>query len=86
MDVTSKPAPMLDFNCGVKDIPTIDLTKDEVKVRYPPLRSNIAEDLEDMEMLTPAPGPSTHQPAIHDVSSKAPIPPADEERFSLWET
>ena len=32
-----------------------------------------------MEILVPAPGPSTHQPAIHDVSSKAPIPPADEQ-------
>ena len=33
-------------------------------------------------MLAPAPGPSTRQPVVHDVSSKAPIPPADEERFS----
>ena len=33
-------------------------------------------------MLTPAPGPLTCQPVIHDVSSKALIPPADEERFS----
>ena len=74
---------MLDFNCGVKGVPTINLTKDEVKVCYQPLQGNIAEDLEeDLEMLAPAPGPSTHQPAIHDVSSKAPIPPADEERFS----
>ena len=33
-------------------------------------------------MLTPASGPSTRQPVVHDVSSKAPIPPADEEQFS----
>ena len=74
---------MLDFNCGVKGIPMVDLTKDEVKVCYPPLRGNIAEDPEkDIEVLTPAPGPSTCQLVIHDVSSKAPIPPADKERFS----
>ena len=55
------------------------------KVHYPPLPGNIAiaEDLEeDIEVLAPAPGPSTHQPVIHDVSSKAPISPADEEQFS----
>ena len=33
-------------------------------------------------MLPPAPGPSTHQPAVHAVSSKTPISPADEEQFS----
>ena len=33
-------------------------------------------------MLTSAPGRSTRQPVIHDVSSKAPIPHAYKERFS----
>ena len=82
VDVTSNPALMLDSNCGVEGVPMVDLTKDEVEVRYPPLQGNIAEDPEDLEMLDPAPGPSTCQPAVHDVSSKAPIPPPDEERFS----
>ena len=83
VDMTSNPALMLDFNCGVKGVPMVNLTKDEVEVCYPPLQGNIAEDLEeDLEMLAPAPGSSTHQPAIHDVPSKAPIPPADKERFS----
>ena len=80
VDVTLNPALMLDFNCGVEGVPTVDLTKDEVEVRYLSLQGNIAEDPEeDLEMLAPAPGPSTHQPAIHDVSSKAQIPPVDEE-------
>ena len=74
---------MLDFNCEVEGIPTVHLTKDEVEVHCLPLRGNIAEDQEeDLEMLAPAPGLSACQPAVHDVSSKAPIPPADEERFS----
>ena len=78
VDMTLNPALMLDFNCRVKSVPMVDLTKDEVEVRYPPLQGNIAEDPEeDLEMLAPAPGPSTHQPAIHNVSSKALIPPAD---------
>ena len=83
VDMTLNPALTLDFNCGVEGVPTFDLTKDDIKVCYLPLRGNIAEDLEeDLGMLAPAPGSSTHQPAIHDVSSKAPIPPADEERLS----
>ena len=82
MDVTSNLALMLDFYCGVEGIPTVNLTKDEVEVCYLPTQSNIADDLEDIEMLAPAPGPSTRQPVVHDVSSKAPIPPADKERFS----
>ena len=83
VEVTSNPALMQDFNCGAKGVPMVDLTKDEVEVCYLPLQGNIAEDLEeDMEMLTPAPGPSTCQLTIHDVSSKAPIPLTDEEQFS----
>ena len=74
---------MLDFNCGVRGIPTIDLTKDEVEVHYPLHKGNIAEDPEDdMEMPTAASGPSAHQPTDHAGSSKTPAPPADEQWFS----
>ena len=37
VDMTSNPALVLDFNCGVKGIPMVDLTKDEVEVHYLPL-------------------------------------------------
>ena len=74
---------MLDFNSGVKGIPMIDLTKDEVEVCYPPHKDNIAEDPEDdMEMPTAVPGPSTHQRTAHAGSSKTPAPPADQQQFS----
>ena len=83
VDVTSNPTLMLDFNCGVKGVPTIDLTKDEVEVCYLPHQGNIAEDLEDdMEMPTAVPGPSTCQPTAHGGSSKTPAPPADRQWFS----
>ena len=59
------------------------MTKDEVKVCYPPHQDNIAEDSEDdMEMPTAAPGPLTHQPTAHGGSSKTPAPPADQQQFS----
>ena len=62
VDITLNPTLMLNFDCGV-GVPTIDLTKDEIEVRYPPHNGNIAEDLEDdMEMQTAVPNPSTHQP------------------------
>ena len=74
---------MLNFNCGVEGVPTIDLTKDEIEVRYPPHKGNIAEDPEDdMEMSTAVSNPSTHQPATHCVSSKTPALPADQQLFS----
>ena len=74
---------MLDFNCGVKGIPTIDLKKDEVKVCYPPHQGNIAEDPEDdMQMPTAVSGPSTHQPTAHGGLSKTPASPADQQQFS----
>ena len=44
VDVTSNPALMLDFSCGIKGVPTIDLTKDEPVVHYPPRKGNIADD------------------------------------------
>ena len=58
MDITSNQTLLLDFNCGVEGVSTINLTKDEVEVHYLPHKSNIAEDLEDdMEMLAAVPGP-----------------------------
>ena len=83
VDVTSNPTLMLNFDCGVESVPTIDLTKDEIKVCYPPRMGNIAKDLEDdMEISTAVPNPSTHQPATHYVSSKMPAPLADQQLFS----
>ena len=83
VDVNSKPTLMLDFNCGVKGIPMIDLTKDEVEVHYLLYQGNIAEGPEDdIEMPTAAPGPSTHQPIAHGGSSRTPVPPADQQWFS----
>ena len=81
--MTSNPAVMLDFNCGVEDIPMINLTKNEVEVRYLLPQGNIAEDPEDdIEMSTAAPGPSTCQPIAHGRLSKTPVPPADQQLFS----
>ena len=74
---------MLNFDCGVEGVPTIDLTKDEIKVCYPQHKGNIAEDPEDdMEMPTAVLSPLTHQPAIHAGSSKTPASPADQQLFS----
>ena len=70
---------MLGFNCGVKGIPMIDLTKDEVEVCYLPHQGNIAED---PEMPSAVPGPSTCQPTAHGGSCKTPAPPADQQWFS----
>ena len=68
---------MLNFDCGVKGVPTINLTKDEVEVRYLPHKGNIAEDPEnDMEMSTAVPGPTTHQPTTHAGSSSSSCRPA----------
>ena len=83
MDVTSNPTLMLNFDCGVEGVPTINLTKDELEVCYPLHKGNIAEDPEDdMEMPTAVPGPLTHQPTTHAGSSKTPAPPADQQQLS----
>ena len=75
VDVTLNPTLMLNFDCGVEGVPTINLTKDEIKVHYPLHKGNIAEDPEDdMEMPTAVPNPSG--------SSKTPAPPADQQLFS----
>ena len=76
MDVTSNPTLMLDFSCGIKDIPTIDLTKDEVEVHYPLLKSNIGDNPEDdLEMPTTAPGPLNHHQTAGDESFLNAVPP-----------
>ena len=70
VDITSNPTLMLNFDCGVEGVPTIDLTQDEIEVCYLPHKGNIAEDPEDdMEMPTAVPNPLTHQPATHSGSS-----------------
>ena len=67
---------MLDFSCGIKSVPTINLTKDEVEVHYPPLKGNIADNPEDkLEMPTTAPGPSNHHQTVHDESFLNATPP-----------
>ena len=67
---------MLDFSCGIKCIPTIDLTIDEVEVHYLLLKGNIADDPEDdLEMPTTAPGPSNHHQTVHDESFPNATPP-----------
>ena len=89
VDVTLNPTLMLNFNCGVEGVPTIDLTKDEVKVHYPPYKGNIAEDPEDdMGMPTAVPGPLTCQPPAHAGSSKTPSTcrPATVLPSAYWET
>ena len=60
---------MLDFSCGIKRVPTINLTKDEAMVHYPLLKGNIADDpKDDLEMPTTAPSPSNHHQIVHDES------------------
>ena len=67
---------MLDFSYGIKGVPTIDLTKDEVEVHYPPPKGNIADDPEDnIEMPTTAPGPSNRHQTVHGESFQNAAPP-----------
>ena len=72
VDATSDPALMLNFKCGIENIPTIDLTSEEVVLHYPPLKGNIAEELEDdLDVPTTALGHSSHQQAVCDESSSS---------------
>ena len=62
VDVTSDPALMLDFRCGIEEVPTINITKDEAVLWYPLPKGNIANDPEDdLEVPTTAPGSLNHQ-------------------------
>ena len=61
VDVTSDSALMFDFRCGIKNVPTIDLTREEAVLCYPPLKGNIADDPEDdREVPTTALGHLSH--------------------------
>ena len=76
VDVTALPNLMLDFNCGIKGVPTINITNSEVKVYYPPLKGNIADDPEDnIEMPTTAPGPSNCHQTVQGESFQDAAPP-----------
>ena len=67
---------MLDFSCGIKGVPTINLTKDEVEVHYPPPKGNIADDPEDdIEMPKTTPGPSNHHRTVLGESFQNEAPP-----------
>ena len=69
MDVTSDQALLLDFRCGIKNIPTINLTREEAVLHYPLLKSNFADDPEDdLEVPTTALGHSSHQQTVRDES------------------
>ena len=67
---------MLDFSCRIEGIPTINLTKDEVEVHYPPPKGNIADHPEDdIEMPTTAPGPWNHHQIVCGESFQNAAPP-----------
>ena len=67
VDVTSDPALMLDFRCGIENVPTIDLTGEEVVLCYPPSKGNIVDDPEDdLEVPTTALGHLSHQQTVPD--------------------
>ena len=75
VDVTSDPALMLDFRCGIKNVPTTDLRREEAVLRYPPLKGNIADDPEDnLEVATTALGHSSHQQNVQDESFSSVAP------------
>ena len=67
MDVTLDPVLLFDFRCGIKTIPTINLTREEAVLHYPPLKGNIADDPEDnLEVPTTALGHLSHQQTVPD--------------------
>ena len=67
---------MLDFRCGIENVPTINLTGEEAVLCYPPLKGNIADDPEgDLEVPTTAPGHLNHQQTVHDESFSSVAPP-----------
>ena len=76
VDVTSDPALMLDFRCGIENIPTIDLTREEAVPHYLPLKGNIAENPEDdLDVPTTALGHSSCQQTVCDESFSSVAPP-----------
>ena len=86
VDVTSDPALMLDFRCGIKNIPTINLTREEAVLCYLLLKGNIANDPEDdLEVPTTALGHLSHQQTVHDefFSSGSGVVPATSSASAL---
>ena len=67
---------MLDFRCGIENIPTIDLTREDAVLHYPPLKGNFADDPEnDLEVPTKALGHLSHQQTVCDESFLSVAPP-----------
>ena len=76
VDVTLDPALMLDFRCGIENVPTINLTREKAVLRYLPLKGNIADNLEDdLEVPTTALGHLSHQQTVRDESFSSVAPP-----------
>ena len=76
MDVTVNLTLMLNFSCGIKGIPTIDLTKDEVEVPYLLPKGNIANNPgDDIEIPTTASGPLNHHQTVSGGSFQNAAPP-----------
>ena len=67
---------MLDLSCGIKGVPTINLTKDEAVLCYPLPKGNIADISEDnLEVPTTAPGPLNRHQTVRDESFRSVAPP-----------
>ena len=67
---------MLDFRCGIKNIPTIDLTGEEAVLCYLLPKGNIADNPgDDLEVPTTASGHLNHQQTVHDESFLNVAPP-----------
>ena len=60
---------MLNFKSKIEGMSTINLTREEAVLHYPPLKGNITQDLKDnLDVPTTAPGHSSHQHAVRDES------------------
>ena len=67
---------MLDFRCGIENIPIINLTGEEAVLHYPPPKGNIADNPEDdLEVPPTALGHSSHQQTVCDESFLSVAPP-----------
>ena len=66
---------MLNFRCGIENVPTIDLTREEAVLHYSSLKSNIAENPEDdLEVPTTALCHLSHQQTVCDESFSSVAP------------
>ena len=58
---------MLDFRCGIENVPTINLTREEAVLHYLLVKGNIADDPEDdLEVPTTALGHLSCQQTVCD--------------------